>query len=164
MKYCSVNHLQDFEFHDAELTPISFENGQLIVAAKYLNVHKGIAQNFFDFDMEADLARITFEGIRILAHQTGGSTMQDEHGNVIKDPLITTAGAAAAARFSDELKGDLTVSYITASSWESQPAYEIGAFGASPYSYFTVWFSFDSVRIEWDSYRDKAWYERNPPR
>ena len=161
MKYCSVNRLQDFEFHDAEFTPVSFDGGQLIVLAKYMNVHKGIEQNFFDFDMEADLARITFERIRILAHQSGGDTSRDQHGNIIKEnPLITVTGMKAADRFRDELKGVLSVYHIALSSWESQPAYEIGAFGISPY--FTAWFSFDSVKIEWDSYRDKAWYEKEP--
>ena len=51
MHYSSNNRLQDFEFHDTELSLISWEDNRLIVSAKFLNVHKDAAPNNADADM-----------------------------------------------------------------------------------------------------------------
>ena len=65
MHYSSNNRLQDFEFHDAELSLTSWEDNRLVVSAKYLNVHKDAAPNNADADMEISEARITFSGFQI---------------------------------------------------------------------------------------------------
>ena len=52
MQYSSVNRLGDFEFHDAELSLLSWENDRLTVSAKYLNVHKNAAPGNEGTDME----------------------------------------------------------------------------------------------------------------
>lgn len=69
MKYLSVDRLQDFEFHDAELSLISWSNflekDVLTFSAKMLNVHKNAEPNKMDSDMEISNARITFTGFKI---------------------------------------------------------------------------------------------------
>ncbi len=65
MKYSSTNRFEDFEFHDAKLSFLSWKDDRLIVSAKYLNVHKDAAPNNTGADMEISDARITFRGFQI---------------------------------------------------------------------------------------------------
>ena len=60
MKYTSVNKLFDFIFHDSELDFESFENKELVISARHVNVSKNAPQNPEDEDMEIEKALITF--------------------------------------------------------------------------------------------------------
>lgn len=154
MRYSSTNRLQDFEFHDSELSLISWEDNRLIVSAKFLNVHKNAAPNNADADMEISEARITFSGFQIKKFEPSRTWKADENGNAYtNDPLIIHTGTIARSMFENELKNSITVMGI---SWEND-IYELGAFGMDPY--FSVRFLFSDVEIEWDDYRKKAWYE-----
>ena len=110
MHYFSTNRLQDFEFHDAELSLISWEYNRLVVSAKYLNVHKDAAPNNADADMEISEARITFSGFQIKEFEPSSTWKTDENGNsYTDDPLIIHTGAIARSMFENELKNSITV-------------------------------------------------------
>ena len=154
MHYSSTNRLQDFEFHDAKLSLISWEDNRLVVSAKYLNVHKDAAPNNADADMEISEARITFSGFQIKEFEPSRTWKTDENGNsYTDDPLIIHTGAIARSMFENELKNSITVMDIVLENG----IYELGALGIDPY--FSVRFVFSDVEIEWDDYRKKAWYE-----
>ena len=154
MRYSSTNRLQDFEFHDAELSLISWENNRLIVSAKFLNIHKDAAPNNADTDMEISEARITFSGFQIKEFEPSRTWNTDENGkSYTDDPLIIHFGELARNMFETELKNSITVMDIV---FEND-IYELGALGIDPY--FSVRFLFSDVEIEWDDYRKKAWYE-----
>ena len=154
MHYSSNNRLQDFEFHDAELSLISWEDNRLVVSAKYLNVHKDAAPNNADADMEISEARITFSGFQIKEFEPSRTWKTDENGkSYTDDPLIIHTGAVARSMFENELKNSITVMGIVLKN----DIYELGALGIDPY--FSVRFLFSDVEIEWDDYRKKAWYE-----
>ena len=154
MHYSSNNRLQDFEFHDAELSLISWEDNRLVVSAKYLNVHKDAAPNKEDADMEISEARITFSGFQIKEFEPSRTWKTDENGkSYTDDPLIIHTGAVAHSMFQNELKNSITVMGIVL----EDDIYELGALGIDPY--FSVRFLFSDVEIEWDDYRKKAWYE-----
>ena len=154
MHYFSTNRLQDFEFHDAELSLISWEDNRLVVSAKYLNVHKDAAPNNADADMEISEARITFSGFQIKEFEPSRTWKTDENGKYYTDdPLIIHTGAIARSMFESELKNSITVMGIVLEN----DIYELGALGIDPY--FSVRFLFSDVEIEWDDYRKKAWYE-----
>ena len=154
MRYSSTNRLQDFEFHDAELSLISWENNRLIVSAKFLNIHKDAAPNNADTDMEISEARITFSGFQIKEFEPSRIWKTDENGkSYTDDPLILHFGELARNMFETELKNSITVMGIV---FEND-IYELGALGIDPY--FSVRFLFSDVEIEWDDYRKKAWYE-----
>ena len=154
MHYSSTNRLQDFEFHDAELSLISWENNRLIVSAKYLNVHKDAAPNNADADMETSEARITFSGFQIQEFEPSRTWKRDENGQSYTDDLIIIhTEAVARSMFENELKNSITVMGIALEN----DIYELGAIGIDPY--FSVRFRFSDVDIEWDDYRKKAWYE-----
>jgi len=154
MRYCSNNRLQDFEFHDAELSLISWEDSRLVVLAKYLNVHKDAAPNNAGADMEISEARITFTGFQIKEFQPGRAWRTDENGKLYTDdPLIIHTDEVAHSMFENELKNTVTVMGIVF----DDNIYELGAIGIDPY--FSARFLFSDVKIEWDDYREKAWYE-----
>ena len=154
MHYSSTNRLQDFEFHDAELSLISWEDNRLVVSAKYLNVHKDSAPNNTGTDMEISEARITFNGFQAKEFEPSRTWKRDENGNFYTDdPLIIHTGAVARSMFENELKNSITVMGIVLEN----DIYELGALGIDPY--FSVRFLFSDVEIEWDDYRKKAWYE-----
>ena len=52
MKYCIKDQLSPFEFHDAELSLLSFDGNTLRLSVRFLNVHKGIPENPYDADMD----------------------------------------------------------------------------------------------------------------
>ena len=60
MKYFSENHLQDFEFHDAEFSNCLFDENYLTIDVDFLNIHKDTEQNPFGVDMEIDKAHISW--------------------------------------------------------------------------------------------------------
>lgn len=154
MHYSSTNRLQDFEFHDAELSLISWEDNRLVVFAKYLNVHKDAAPNNAGADMEISEARITFSGFQIKEFEPSRTWKTDESGNsYTDDPLIIHTGEIARSMFENELKNSITVMDIVLENG----IYELGALGIDPY--FSVRFVFSDVEIEWDDYCKKAWYE-----
>lgn len=46
MKYISTDRLCDFEFHDSEWSVVSWENGNLTVKLRALNIHKDAGHAF----------------------------------------------------------------------------------------------------------------------
>ena len=154
MHYSLNNRLQDFEFHDAKLSLISWEDNRLVVSAKYLNVHKDAAPNNADADMEISEARITFSGFQIKEFEPSRTWKTDENGkSYTDDPLIIHTGAIARSMFENELKNSITVMGIVLEN----DIYDLGALGIDPY--FSARFTFSDVEIAWDDYRKKAWYE-----
>ncbi len=155
MQYSSVNRLGDFEFHDAELSLLSWEDDRLAVCAKYLNMHKDATPDHADADMEIAKAIITFCGFDLKEFEPSRVWKRDEHGNAYTDdPLFIHTGALAQSMLKIELQHTVTVMGIA----YVDGTYDLGACGIDPY--FSARFTFLDVRIEWDSYRQKAWYER----
>ena len=154
MRYSSTNRLQDFEFHDSELSFISWEDNRLSVSAKFLNVHKEAAPNNADADMEISEARITFYGFELKEFEPSRTWKTDANGQSYTDsPLIIHTDAIARKMFEAELQNSITVIGIACDGG----IYELGAGGIDPY--FSARFVFSDVNIEWDDYRKKAWYE-----
>lgn len=154
MQYCSTNRLQDFEFHDSELSFVSWKDNRLIVSAKYLNVHKDAAPNNSGTDMEISEARITFYGFELKEFEPSRTWKTDENGqSYTDDPLIIHTNSTAHKMFEAELQNSITVMGIVC----DDGVYELGACGIDPY--FSVRFIFSDVDIEWNDYRKKAWYE-----
>lgn len=153
MQYSSINRLRDFEFHDAELTLISWEDDRLIVSAKYLNVHKDAAPDHAGADMEISRAIITFCGFDLKEFEPARNLKRDKHGNAYTDdPPVIHTGAAAQSMLKAELQNTVRVMGIAC----VDGIYDLGALGIDPY--FSARFTFSDVEIAWDDYRKKAWY------
>lgn len=153
LKHVSVDSLKDFEFHDSTWKFSAWENGNLTIKATELNIHKGAEQNHQRSDMEIKEATVTFSGIQKLTYTPPRTWKRDENGNSYTDePLVVYENDEAKERFISELKAGIMVLTFE----ENNGVYELGGIGSE---FVSVDFAFDSVRIEWDSYEQKAWYE-----
>lgn len=154
MKYTSTDSINDFEFHDAEFSLIQWNGNDLIVSAKYLNIHKDTPQNSTDTDMEISEARITFSECRIKEFEPSRTWKTDINGEYYTDdPLVIHTGATARDMFENELRNTITVLGVAFDNG----SYELSAVGIGPY--FSVRFAFSGFRAEWNDYCGKAWYE-----
>lgn len=154
MQYTSTNRFQDFEFHDSEISLISWKDNCLVVSAKYLNVHKDAAPNNAGTDMEISEAHITFNGLQIKEFEPSRTWKTDENGDLYTDdPRVIYTESIARNMFENELRKSITVKGIVLEN----DIYELAAVGIDPC--FLVRFVFSDVDIEWDDYRKKAWYE-----
>lgn len=137
-----MNRLGDFDFHDAEMRLKSYDGNTLVISVKNLNIHKNTPQNGSDSDMELAETVMTFSGVSTLSYETDD------------DPAVILTGDQAASRFLKELKAGLFVF-----SLEEETPRQIVMDGCGDSPYFAARFAYDSVRVEWDAYRKKAWYE-----
>ena len=154
MKYTSIDHFSDFEFHDAKIRLISFVNDHLLVEAKYLNIHKNAEQNPFETDMEIACARIGFEGFHIVSYKPDPTWKTAEKGKPVPDePQVIFCEAEALRRFLAQLK--MGISIFDFDTTEAN-TYFIDALTSN--SFFTVCFIYDRLLIEWDNYKGEAWY------
>lgn len=153
MKYSSLNNLQDFEFHDAFMELISYQNDKLVLSVKHLNIHKATKQNNSDTDMEIALAQITFEGFSVKSFEPAKQFKADENSTA-DDSVILLEGKEAEQRLIAELQQGVAVYEFGVFDNE---LYYINAGGVEPW--FASQFLFESVIIQWDNYCKKAWYE-----
>lgn len=154
MKYQAVNTLYDFEFHDAVLHFVSYDSGSLVLDAMHLNIHKNTTQNTANCDMEIQLARITFCGCEILTYEPGVPWITDASGKSHPaEPLKTYTGHEAREMLLHELN---CTTHVYAFNQDDCKAWRIAGCGDEPY--FEAQISFDTVTIEWDEFRQPAWY------
>lgn len=164
MQYYLVNRLDAFEFHDAELSLILWDDNRLIVTATYLNIHKDAAPNNPDTDMELTEALITFHGFRIIEFEPSRALKKDENGNVYPaEPIVIHTNSVAKDMFENELRNKIIVLRMDINNGIynllADRIHNLLAGGIDPC--FSVRFDFDSARIEWNGYRGKAWYVRD---
>ncbi len=160
MKYRSSKILDDFEFHDAEFTFEGFNNQNLVVTARYLNIHKSAEQNPYSKDMEIELAKITFQGIHFISIKLGGARKQDEPGGLwTEEPQVIYEGKTAEEKILSNLRSGIKV--LEFGVFDNGNCYFDGI-ADEPWLWFQAQFSFESALIEWDAYRKPAWYEERP--
>ncbi len=158
MKYRSSKILEDFEFHDAQFTFESFDDQNLEIAVRYLNIRKSAEQNPHSKDMEIELARITFQGIHFISFDPGRTWKRDETGGLYTDePEVIYEGKAAEKKILSNLRSGIIV-------WKfgvlNNGNYCFDGAGDEPW--FEAQFSCESAFIEWDAYKNPAWYEERP--
>lgn len=155
MKHTSTNHLHDFKFHDSEWSLNQIARETLVVFIKHLNIHKGTEENQADSDMEIDIAKVTFQGFSVLTFEPGRTWKMGADGKSYTDePLVIFKGDDAYSKLMKEIQYGITVYHLDI---DENNICSMDAFGDSPF--FAAQFVFDSVNVEWDAYRKKAWYE-----
>ncbi len=157
MKHCVKNDLSIFEFHDAEFSFISFADNNLVISAKYLNIHKNTMQNPDDCDMEIDSAIITFYDVAMISYELIQGYITVADGNrYTNDPQILLTDKEAQLQLIDKLKNKIFLNYLEMCNDNNKNIIEIGT--CAP-TVFTAIFSCKSICVEWDKYSKKAWYE-----
>lgn len=155
MRYRAENQLELFEFHDSMFSLVSFDGENLIVSVKHLNIHKDTEQNPFDYDMEIDYAAITFRGFRAPSYEPGRAWEMGADGKSYpKGPQVIYHDEDATEKITEELQHQIMVYDFNR---KDGSRYFIDGCGIEPF--FTMEFCFDSVIVEWNDYRKKAWYE-----
>ena len=163
MKYCIQDQLSQFEFHDAELSLLSFDGNTLRLSVRFLNVHKGIPENPYDTDMEIESAVMTFQGFQMHSYTRFGDNNKAIllYDDALHDRLntegIVILNRAATDAFLTSLREGITVLDHDISGENNQLCLE-GISGIDPY--FEVRFGFCHVLIAWDVFSRKAWYEQ----
>ncbi len=153
MKYTSVNKLCDFEFHDALMKLELLSSDCLKVIVSYLNIHKDADENPYDVDMEIAKAIITFQGFELRSYEPGRAWQKDDDGNhFTDDPLIVYEGDDAYDHFREQLSAGITVFDLGT----IKDCYYIDAMSKDPF--FTIRFLFQDIVVEWDDYKQEAWY------
>ena len=157
MKYRIENQLDLFEFHDSEFSLISFDKKDLVVSAKYLNIHKEAKENPHNCDMEISLANISFQNVRILSLEPMRAGQMDSDGNwYTDDPQIIYQPDKAKENLIDALKNGISINGVDIRRSDEHTTF---VFDTNSPICFNAVISFSNVKVEWDSYRKKAWYE-----
>jgi len=160
MKYRSSKILDDFEFHDAEFTFESFDNRNLDIDVRYLNIRKSAEQNPYSKDIELELARITFQRVHFIAIKLGGARKQDEPGGLwTEEPQVIYEGKTAEEKILSNLRSGVSVKEFGVLD---NGSYYFDGVVYETCLWFQAQFSFEFALIEWDAYRKPAWYEESP--
>ena len=154
-RFSSVDHPEQFEFHDSHLKLYHADKNRISVYAENLNIHKGTEQNPKKIDLEIKRAHITFWDTSELTYEPGRVWKDDGHGNMVPvGPEIVFHGKEALDIIKKELKSGIEVfSHQIAES----DRYIIDGSGIEPF--FTITFKARSLSVEWDKYSRPAWYE-----
>ena len=156
MKYVSIDQLHDFEFHDSVWSFVSWENDNLTVKIRMLNIHKDAEQNGSAEDMEIKEATVTFTGIKHAMYTLPRTWYKDEKGNsVTNDPLVIYENGEAVERFIAALKQEDRAECMFFDKKDEK--YEFGGIGRE---WISFEFGFAGVTVEWDEFDGKAWYVR----
>jgi len=125
-----------------------------------LNIHCDAPLNPHDTDMEIERARITFTGIEILSFDLGYAWKTDASGNTYTEELGgILEGKEAETRFLAELYGDENSGATIFHFQKEDGVYSLDGCGDEPW--FTAQFRFDSAKIEWEAYKNPAWYTQH---
>lgn len=157
MKHRVKNNLDLFEFHDAEFSFVDFDNNELTLSAKHLNIHKNTKENSHDCDMEIDFAEFIFAGFHVVSFEPMRAYQVDDDGNwYTNEPQVIYSDKEAEKHFLDEIKNGITINCIDICKKDNKTYIELSTCAQSC---FFATFSFNEVSVEWDKYCKKAWYE-----
>lgn len=156
MNYCVKNDLSLFDFHDADLSFVSYDGTDLCISAKHMNIHKHTPQNPADFNQEIDTAQITFHDLSGIAYDPGRIWKTGEDGiSRPVGPVIIYSGEEAMDKLLDDLQVRVSLSFL-----ECENSFDI-SFGG--FSDIEPWLGIDfhcsCITVCWENYKKKAWYE-----
>ncbi len=158
------NKLEDFEFHDSEITSFVLEGDLLKMDVQMLNVHKDVIEGY-DTDMELDGAKIIFRGFRLLKVEEPAHEIYFES----KEPVVLKTyeeikASASLKTYEGKEAQALVLSRFEERFW----VYALSFFDSywvlegSGYTsgFVNIYFQFDEAEISWDSFAGLAWYEQ----
>ena len=158
MSYRSTDRICDFEFHYSRIDFVSFENANLTITAKALNIHQNTEQNSYDTDMQCSAATITFINA-VIGFYTDGITYKCINGEFVpeSEEAVVYTDKHAEALFLKEAKHGFEIYGVKEKMQGNYKVFEFDAGGIAPF--FSCGIYYESVEISWDSFEGKAWYE-----
>ena len=157
MKYTSVNELSNFDYHDAELNSIIFQDCCLRWEVSNINATTANSQNDFGVDMCIGNATMVFNDVTIEGIVFGAYT-STQNGIITEYPSV----AVKSEEHLDALKSIIDEdSYIY--DLEELVAIDANRYKARFHIGFNTYLSFiftESI-ISWKEFIGKAWYEHD---
>ncbi len=160
MSYVSVDELDRFQFHDAQLRDISFEQDAMIWEVSAINATTDNTQNAFPTDMCVKEAKMVFVNVQISQIIFAAYKVFDSNRVLLQS---VEASEADPADYIDILKRTITDGYaylMGASQLMQDPHACTACFGVDGGAgCFDMTFTYTRVIVEWEEYDGKAWYE-----
>ncbi len=165
MNHCIKNSISDFEFHDSEVFNYISDKNNLTLLIKHLNVKKNTNENSSDYDMEIDVAKLTFFNLSFVSFKPGDTWTRDDNGvmQCVKKAK-KYSGKRGAKKFIKEMASKFCINCFSTkpipdlSKGVEVFSHKISCLGHNE-PYFDVILLSDSFSIEWGDYLKKAWYE-----
>ena len=155
MKYCSIDELDHFEFHDSAAEEIGLEEGKLVCWLRELNVTTENSQSGHVTDMRVGKARMTLEGVR-LEWAKGDVSPAGRDGSV---SVVMRSLGEFADYFRPRKDWGLQIICLDGYCRNGDGRFRAEwVFFAEGNDFFTARLSFDKAIVEWDEYSGKAWY------
>ena len=149
------NKLEDFAFHDSEITSCILEGDILKMDVRMLNVHKDIIEGY-DTDMQLEGAKIVFRGFRLLRVEKEAEQTIYPNGEWSHFPNEVYEGIEAEVLFWAHMSGTFWVNCLAADA----SGYVLTGNEYARHEVVDIYFQFDEVEISWDSFLCPAWYEQ----
>ena len=160
MKYKSVNELDNFQFHDAQIKNILLTDTEMMWDVSAINATTQNTQNDHPKDMCIENATMKFENVCIKNLVFGAYTVHDSDNNLIESVDATTAMPEEYTEILTESTNSYCFIYgMDELQQNPDNTYSVcfNIDGGAGNYYLT--FSFSLSTIEWDKFSGEAWYE-----
>jgi len=156
VKYKSINELDEFSLHDAELEKVEIQDKNMIWTMRNANVTTKNSQNDNETDMCVDIMKMAFINAKIKNITWSASETRDDKGNTISK----TEAIKVEEELESILKGSLDKycsihGYSLVKELDARDYIFTMNTGLGVYDMRVM---FDEVVAEWDSYKGEAWY------
>lgn len=160
MEFVSINELDCFQFHDAEITEIKLINNRMLWKVSAINTMMTNTQNNNLKNMCIESALMTFEDILIEKLEFWAYKTYDSSNNLIK----SVAATCAMPEEYEEILSKSTSSYcyiysmnelLNIADKKYRVSFDIDG-GAGDYC---LTFTFSRSTVEWNNFSGEAWYE-----
>ncbi len=162
MPYVSIDELERFEFHDAELISIEQNEPCMKWITKGINATKENTQNHFQFDMCVSESDVVFESVEIKSITFAEIKTYNVNHELIQHEKPREASKTDYTSILNESTSAFC--WIQGMCMEKAPADGKHKYAATftldgCAGYFHILLHFDRVVISWNEFSGKAWYE-----
>ena len=165
MPYVSIDELEHFEFHDAEVVSIELKDQCMIWIAKRINATKENTQNHYPADMCVAESEIVFESVEIKGITfLGYKVFNAEHVLIHHEKPQEANPDEFASILNDSLSQYCQYCRIHGMGMEQAPEDGKHKYSATftidaGTRVFDILLDFDRAVISWNEFNGKAWYE-----
>ena len=165
MKYMTVNELQNFNYHDAQLKAMDWRGRDFVWLSDRINASTENSQNSYPTDMCIDSAEIVFKDACIESIVFSGYKTYGAGGALLKS---VEAETAAPHEYDNILKKTLAPSnfiycmeeksYVKVKDDRFSASFNIGG-GDFVGMGYVITISFSEAIVSWDKFSGETWYE-----
>jgi len=155
MKYKSINELDAFSFHDAEINEATLSETEMIWSVSDINATTKNTQNDNSKDMRIENAVMKFENVSIKSLVFSASKTYGPDKKLIKS---VEAMPAEPEKYAEILSKTGFIFGVDEYRQKPDNTYSV-RFNIDGTEIYNLTFSFSKSIIEWDEFSGEAWYE-----